>query len=220
MRRKDLWLRIVLGAVLVIASVYLYRNVEFSQLTPDAISERLRGTGHWAALGYVLLLTLLPLLLFPDSVLVMAGGMVFGLAQGTLLTSIGSLLGGMLAYTLARWLGHGAVRRFIRTDIVKMTSGRRGFFLILILRLVPLFPFKVVSYSAGLAEVDWKEFALATLIGSMPGILVYTNLGDKVHDVRSPEFAVSVLLLVLLTVVFTLAKKWMDKRQKEKEDGV
>ena len=98
-----------------------------------------------------------------------------------------------------------------------MTSGRRGFFLILILRLVPLFPFKVISYSAGLAEVDWKEFALATLVGSMPGILVYTNLGDKVHDVKSPEFAWAVVLLVLLTVVFTIAKRVIDKRQALKE---
>lgn len=217
MGKKALLLRVAVMAVLVIASVVIYRNVEFSQLTPEAISESLRGTGPWAAVGYVLLLTLLPLLLFPDSVLVMAGGLVFGLARGTLLTSIGSLLGGMLAYFIARWLGHGTVRKLIRTDLVRMTSGRRGFFLILILRLVPLFPFKVISYSAGLAEVDWKEFALATLVGSMPGILVYTNLGDKVHDVKSPEFAWAVVLLVLLTVVFTIAKRVIDKRQALKE---
>ena len=81
-----------------------------------------------------------------------------------------------------------------------------------------MFPFKVVSYSAGLAGVDWKEFALATLVGSMPGILVYTNLGDKVHDIRSPEFVFAVVLLILLTVVFTLAKRILDKRQTLKEN--
>ena len=216
MNRKQKIVRVLLLLALVAGSVYVYRNADISQLTPEAISARLRAAGP--VIGYVLLLMLLPLLLFPDSVLVMAGGMVFGLAKGTVLTSIGSLLGGMLAYFIARWLGHGVVKKLIRTDnLVDMTSGRRGFFLILILRLVPLFPFKVISYSAGLAEVDWKEFALATLVGSMPGILVYTNLGDKVHDVKSPEFARAVVLLVLLTVVFTIAKRVIDKRQALKE---
>ncbi|NLK58721.1 MAG: TVP38/TMEM64 family protein [Tissierellia bacterium] len=219
MNRKQKIVRVLLLLALVAGSVYVYRNADISQLTPEAISARLRAAGHWGVIGYVLLLTLLPLLLFPDSVLVMAGGMVFGLAKGTVLTSIGSLLGGMLAYFIARWLGHGVVKKLIRTDnLVDMTSGRRGFFLILILRLVPLFPFKVVSYSAGLAGVDWKEFALATLVGSMPGILVYTNLGDKVHDIRSPEFVFAVVLLILLTVVFTLAKRILDKRQTLKEN--
>ena len=125
---------------------YMYTETVSRSSHRKVISARLRAAGPWGVIGYVLLLTLLPLLLFPDSVLVMAGGMVFGLAKGTVLTSIGSLLGGMLAYFIARGLGHGVVKKLIRTDnLVDMTSGRRGLFLILILRLVPLFPFMVVS---------------------------------------------------------------------------
>lgn len=209
-----LTLAVIIIAILILVSKY----VDFSNFSPEIISKKIREFGHLSSFIYLLILSILPLFLFPDSVIVIAGGMVFGLFWGTILTSVGSLIGALIAYYLAKYLGSGFVKRFVGKDLVEMTSGKSGFFLILILRLVPLFPFKVVSYSAGLAEVDTKEFTIATIIGSMPGILVYVNLGDKVNRIGSSEFYWAIFLLIALTVIFTFAKYIYEKSQKSMEE--
>ncbi len=205
--------------IIIIAIIFLVsRYIDFNKFSPEVISKKIREFGHLSSFIYLLLLSILPLFLFPDSVIVIAGGMVFGLFWGTVLTSVGSLIGALLAYYLAKYLGSGFVRKFVKKDLVDITSGKSGFLLILILRLVPLFPFKVVSYSAGLAEVDIKEFILATIIGSMPGILVYVNLGDKVNRIGSGEFYLAIFLLIGLTAVFTFIKYIYEKNLKKMED--
>lgn len=215
---KKNWIRLAIVIALVGLAIYMYFNVDMTQWTPEKIGAYIRSQGSFAAVGYVVILSLLPLLLFPDSVIVIAGGMVFGLMQGVILTSIGSLLGGVIAYLLAKWLGRDFVKHFVKKDLVRFTEGASGFFMILILRLVPLFPFKVVSYSAGLAGVNLRSFSLATLVGSLPGIIVYTNIGDKANDVRSTEFVWAIAFLVILTVVCVAMKKVVDKKWKQHEN--
>lgn len=217
MKRNNI-IKIAVIIIIIALIILVSRYVDFKKFSPEIISKSIREFGHLSSLIYLVILSVLPLFLFPDSVIVIAGGMVFGLFWGTILTSIGSLIGALLAYYLAKYLGAGFVKRFVKMDLVEITSGRSGFFLILILRLVPLFPFKVVSYSAGLAEVNIKEFTFATIIGSMPGILVYVNLGDKVNRIGSSEFYWAIFLLIALTVVFTLAKYLYEKYQKHKEE--
>src|SRR5690606_8519278 len=139
---------------------------------PEEIRDFIQKKGILAPIVYVLLLSLLPLLLFPDSVLVIAGGMLFGLVRGTILTSIGSLIGGVIAFLISRAFGSKVVRKITKRDLVlfEKYKGYSGFFIILLLRLIPLFPFKVVSYSAGLTDMKLRDFCLATVIGSLPGI--------------------------------------------------
>ncbi|MDO5718049.1 MAG: TVP38/TMEM64 family protein [Tissierellia bacterium] len=216
MNKKGILKKILLMIAIISLSVFVYIKFDFKNLSPSIFSDKIRSMGKLSAVFYIIILTLLPLLLFPDSVLVIAGGMVFGLKWGSILTSIGSLIGALIAYYIAKYLGRDAVEKFIKKDPVMIKSGKSGFILILILRLIPLFPFKLVSYSAGLAEVDIKEFSLATFIGSMPGILVYVNLGDKSNNIGSSEFYMAILILVLMTALFYIFKKWYDKKMPEK----
>jgi len=86
------------------------------------------------------------------------------------------------------------------------------------LRLIPLFPFKIVSYSAGLSDVRFKDFALATTIGSLPGIIVYTNLGDKTTVFGSKDFYLSIGLLIGLFIIsFIMKKIFQEKGEKINE---
>jgi len=93
-----------------------------------------------------------------------------------------------------------------------------GFFLVFILRLIPLFPFDVISYVAGFSGVKFKDFALATILGTIPGIFVFVNVGDKATDISSSNFYLSIALLVGLFVLsFFLKKKVsIDKFAKTK----
>lgn len=216
MKDKKQVVRWIVLAVFIAVVVYLMNKYNFLKgYGPEDIRDFIQKKGILAPIVYVLLLSLLPLLLFPDSVLVIAGGMLFGLVRGTILTSIGSLIGGVIAFLISRAFGSKVVRKITKKDLVlfEKYKGYSGFFIILLLRLIPLFPFKVVSYSAGLTDMKLRDFCLATVIGSLPGIIVYTNLGDKANDFGSKGFYVSVALVVLLFVVSYVLKKAFEKHK-------
>lgn len=203
-------IKVISIAILIIAIVLLINEFNiFKDYGPNEIKEFIQGKGIMAPVIYVSLLSSLPLLLFPDSVLVIAGGMIFGLFWGSVLTVIGSLIGAALAFFISRKLGQQVVKKLIKKDLVFFDKNDKkgGFFLILILRLIPLFPFKIVSYSAGLSDIKFKDFAIATTLGSLPGIIVYTNLGDKTTVYGSKDFYLSIGLLVGLFAISFIMKK-------------
>ncbi|MGO1469866.1 MAG: TVP38/TMEM64 family protein, partial [Tissierella sp.] len=102
----------------------------------------------------------------------------------------------------------------IKKDLVLFNKDNKlgGILLILMLRLIPLFPFKVVSYSAGLSDIRLRDFSIATVIGSLPGIIVYTNLGDKTNEAGSKGFYQAIIMLILLFIVSFIIKGIYKKR--------
>ncbi|WP_353094874.1 TVP38/TMEM64 family protein [Tissierella praeacuta] len=216
--KRDL-LKWILTAGLIIAIALLINKFNvFKGYGPKEIKEFIQSKGIMAPVIYLALLSSLPLLLFPDSVLVIAGGMIFGLFWGTVLTTIGSIIGAAISFYISRKLGQQVVKKIIKKDLVLFDKKNSGFFLILMLRLIPLFPFKIVSYSAGLSDVKFKDFALATTIGSLPGIIVYTNLGDKTTVFGSKDFYISIGLLIGLFVIsFIMKKIFQEKGDKVNE---
>lgn len=208
-------LKFVLMILIVAGGVYMLNKLNvLKEYGPSEIKNYLSSFGVLSPIVYVILLTLLPLLFFPDSVLVIAGGMIFGLGKGILLTSIGSFLGATVSFYISRALGQKIVSKFMKGKSVNFErySKQSGLFIILMLRLIPLFPFKVVSYSAGLSNITFKDFTIATVIGSIPGIVVYTNLGDKSTNVGSNGFYMSIGLVILLFALsFVLKKKFSEK---------
>ena len=60
----------------------------------------------------------------------------------------------------------------------------------------------------------------ASVLGIIPGTLVYLNLGDKVLNVGSKEFYQAIILVVGLTVVSLIMAKIIDKKDKEKQKNL
>lgn len=212
--------KIIIALVSVIAFIlviyFMNKYNIFKDYSPTQIKEYINSFGLLSPVIYLLVLTILPLVLFPDSVIVIAGGMMFGVVNGSILTIIGSFLGATVSFYISRVFGKRVIEKFIKKDMVNLSehSKKKGFIIILLLRLIPVFPFKIVSYSAGLSNIKFKDFTIATVLGSMPGIIVYTNLGDKTNEVGSSSFYISILLLVLLFAVTLVLKKKLNIEKK------
>lgn len=216
--KKSLLKAMIVISLIITITLLINKFNIFKGYGPNEIKEFIQGKGVMAPIIYVALLSSLPLLLFPDSILVIAGGMIFGLFWGSILTTIGSLIGATIAFYISRKLGQQVVKKLIKKDLVLFDRKNSGFFLILMLRLIPLFPFKIVSYSAGLSDVKFKDFALATTIGSLPGIIVYTNLGDKTTVFGSKDFYLSIGLLIgLFAISYIMKKLFQEKGEKINE---
>jgi uncharacterized membrane protein YdjX (TVP38/TMEM64 family) len=203
-------LKLVFLLIVIAIIICVFCNMKvLRQCTPQNIKTFVSSYGAFAPIIYIILFTFVPLTLFPDSVLAITGGMCFGMVGGFIFTMIGAIFGSSLSFFLAKTLGHKIFNKFIKNDLSKLENAikNRGFMLVFILRLIPLFPFDVISYAAGFSGVKFKDFAFATILGIIPGIFVFINIGDKSTEMGSSSSYLSIALLVGLFVVSYALKK-------------
>lgn len=174
-------------------------------VTPQQLHTMLQGLGIWAPVAYIGLFTLLPAFFFPVAVLALAGGLLFGLWQGSLYTFIGAIANCSLMFFLARYAGRDKAEILIREKMSPVWQQRLqdlnsggGFLLLIILRLIPAVPYNLINYAFGLSAMSYPTYILASAIGIIPGTLAFINIGDKALDVTSPGFLTAIGLLVLL----------------------
>ncbi len=131
-----------------------------------------------AALIYVVLYTLRPLVLFPATLLTVASGMLFGPWLGILFTIIGENASANFAFRIARWLGRGWVddREAGRIRAWDSRIRDNAITSVLLMRLL-YFPFDAVNYGCGLTSMRQRDFFIGTLLGIMPALVSFVLLG-------------------------------------------
>lgn len=150
-----------------------------------------------AALGFVLVYTAVVALSLPGAaVLSVAGGLLFGTLAGAALAVAGASAGAVLLFLAARPALAPAMEARAGALLGRIRPGleRDGFSYLLALRLMPVFPFWLVNLAAALAGMRLAPFAAATLIGIIPGALVFASIGSGVGHVldagRAPDLSV------------------------------
>lgn len=209
MNRLKYFIVILLIGLLMFA---IYKTSVLKNIKATDVQNYVVSFGVYAPVIYIVLFTFVPLTLFPDSILAIAGGMIFGLINGVIYTMIGALCGATVAFFLSKIFGRGLFKSSLSEKMrgVESEIENRGFMVVFMMRLIPLFPFDVISYGAGLSKIKYKDFIIATAIGTLPGIFVFTNIGDQSLNIGSHAFYVSLACLVLLLVVsFVLKKKFL-----------
>jgi len=113
-----------------------------------------------------------------------AGGLLFGQVYGTLYTAPVATVSALIPFTIARQLCREWVESKLEgqrvNQVCELTSGRSGFTFILLLRLVPILPWEIQNYVAGLSKVSVPTMLIATLIGTAPGTFLLALLGSSV----------------------------------------
>jgi uncharacterized membrane protein YdjX (TVP38/TMEM64 family) len=201
-----------LGALLALAAVLA--------LTLDLPSvETLRGWVDGASplgwIGMVVGLGALLLAPVPRSVVSVLVGLVAGFWSGLVICLLGGLLGALAAFGLSRALGRPAVARFgaRRLARVDRLAVDRGFLAVLTGRLVPVVPFVVLSYGAGLTAVRWTPYALATALGLLPSTVVQVGVGASAPLIVAwASTWLLVPLAVVLVVVAGAVVLWRRRR--------
>lgn len=124
----------------------------------------------------------------PGSVLTLASGAIFGLAEGTLYVFVAAVLGSTGAFVLARYVARGAVEKRIEGDArfaaIDRAVGVEGRKIVFLLRLSPVFPFNLLNYALGLTKVSLLDYVVAS-IGMLPGTLLYVYTGKLIGDVAA-----------------------------------
>jgi uncharacterized membrane protein YdjX (TVP38/TMEM64 family) len=133
---------------------------------------------------FVALLVFVPAV--PFIMVASAIGAGFGVAAGTGITLTGATFGSVVMFCLARTGFQDWARRFIgkyhQIREYEAFLTKRAFLSVLVCRLVPIIPSPVVNIVAGLTEMKFWPFLLATALGKLPMMIVYTLAGDQMSQ--------------------------------------
>jgi uncharacterized membrane protein YdjX (TVP38/TMEM64 family) len=175
---------VLLGAALAAAfALRLDRYLSFEQLAAhrEWLLAEVARLGILAPVCYVLIYAGATGLSIPGAVLLtLVAGFLFGTLAGTIVVVVGATLGALIVFLIARTAFGGVLRARAGPFIRKLEYGFRANALsyLLVLRLIPLFPFWLVNLVPAFLGVGLGTFALGTFIGIIPGSFVYTSLGS------------------------------------------
>lgn len=163
---------------------------------------------------YILLFVVAALCFIPGSLLVIAGGLIFGPLYGTLLSMIAATLASSASFLLARALGRDMLGRTFGQhatfQAIEQGINRNGLDFLLFTRLIPLFPWNIQNFAYGLTAIAFWPFTLISALTTLPGLLIYTLMADELAT-RGISLLFILKLCVAGVILFALvqsAKAW------------
>ena len=206
-------------SIFVGLAIYIFFN---KGLSITGVTEELRGiirqSGVWGPVLYVIIYSFRSLIFFPASVLTIIAGILFGPWIGLLLTLIGENISANLSFVVGRYFTADLLKYLNTTKhfLPRLTCRIQdnGFLTVLIMRLTFL-PFDLVGYSSGMCNIRQKDFALATVIGTIPGLATFVFLGGSFTDLRYLVLA-AVFLAFGITVSVFLKNSFLSQTLTEK----
>lgn len=182
---KSAYLRIVVGVLLLAGTIYLARSA--GAYVPQ-FAEWVEGLGALGPIVFILGYAVAVVAFIPGSVMTLASGAIFGLAEGTLYVFVAATLGSTLAFLIARHAARASIEKRIEGDArfaaIDRAVGVEGRKIVVLLRLSPVFPFNLLNYALGLTRVRLVDYLIASF-GMLPGTLLYVYSGMLIGDVAA-----------------------------------
>jgi len=146
------------------------------------------GFGPAGAVLYAAAYVPVTIAMMPAVLLTLGAGLAFGLPAGFFVAWIGSTIGASVAFLVGRYAARERVARAIasrgpRYAAIDRAIGRKGWRIVLLLRLSPLVPFVVSNYFYGLTAIPFGPYVLASAAGMLPLTFLYVSLGAAAREV-------------------------------------
>jgi uncharacterized membrane protein YdjX (TVP38/TMEM64 family) len=147
---------------------------------------------------------------YPAEIIDAAAGFVFGFWAALPLMMAGWLLNGWVCYAIGQRLARPLLHRLIgaeRFERAEVLVERGGVTLLIAIRLVPIFPFSLMSYACGAARVPLWRFTWTILVGYLPITAISVYLGSRLEDLSLTDPLV--IGSVAAVVAMLLAARWL-----------
>ena len=230
--RSKPWLRLLIGlGVIAVLLLVAHQAGLFDLLKGGTLKERVerldgmfQSLGAWAPAVFILIWVFACVLLLPGLPISLVGGLVFGAVWGSVWTTVGANMGAAAAFLIGRYAARGMVEGWIENNraLQKIDEGvkQQGWRMLMITRLVPLFPFNVQNYVYGLTNIPFRTYVLVSLPTMIPATIAYNFASGSAREVilsgGQPEALKKTVLYVAVAAVFfvlvSLIPGWVKKR--------
>ena len=162
---------------------------------------------------FYVLITQFPI---PRTILTISAGILFGTAQGIVLSLTATTVAAVISLTVVRFFLREWIAPTLTHPAVARMNSRleeRGWLAILSLRMIGPVPFSVLNYVAALTRVRVIPFAFATFVGSLPGTVLVTIFGDTLTGEAHPVFIAIMGVLAVAGLLGLVLDARMPTRQ-------
>lgn len=230
------WKRLLIAIALIAVVIFIaYQLGLFNLLKGGSLKERVErldamfhSLGGFAPAVFVLIWILACVLLVPGATITIAGALVFGPLWGSIWTALGANIGACVAFLVGRYGARGMVEGWIEKNksLQKIDEGVRqqGWRMLLITRLVPIFPFSLQNYVYGLTNIPFRTYALVTFPTILPGTIAYNFAIGSAREVilsgGQPEALKRTVLYLAIAGVFFVLVSLLAGRVKKRYGSV
>jgi uncharacterized membrane protein YdjX (TVP38/TMEM64 family) len=218
------WVRPTIAVVLIAAGIIGARAFGLGgAITLDNVARLMQvmeGYGAWAPALYIAGYILAVVFFVPGLPITVLGGIAFGPVWGTVYVWIAATIGASLAFLVARYAVRSTVERWVRASprIARVDGqvAEHGWRIVMLTRLVPLFPFNLQNYAYGITRIGFWPYAITSSICMLPGTAAFTFAGGALSDGRGDVTRTLLYLAIAgaLLVLISLIPRWLQRRSR------
>lgn len=147
------------------------------------------------------------------------GGMVFGTTRATIYIIVSASLGACVLFWFIRLLLHEFVQQRFgrRVDRFNQFIAKYGVYVFLIVRMIPIVPFWFVNVAAPLTPVGFWVFAVTTVVGMVPLVILFAYAGHGLSDVQETKDLMTfgfwfpfVIMVISMIITVVIARYWKE----------
>ncbi|PAB58578.1 TVP38/TMEM64 family protein [Anaeromicrobium sediminis] len=213
--------KILIGLVVILLISLTLRELGLLKYTSidnlQKLKEWIESYGILGPIIYVLGYIMACLFFLPGLPIALLSGVVFGPIKGAILGSIGSTLGATAAFLVGRYIARDYVEELVKKNKtlrnIDKSVDDQGWRILMITRLVPIFPFNLQNYAYGLTKIKLKTYILVSWLCMMPATIGFSFVGagftEGMKDIKIMLTYVGIggILLVLMSYVPKLIKE-------------
>jgi uncharacterized membrane protein YdjX (TVP38/TMEM64 family) len=213
---------LVLAAILVLKATNMGEALTLSNIQQKADNLRkIVEDNYMVAIGLFAISYILTNLFLPvATIFTLLGGFLFGTLAGAAYVSASATCGAVIGFWISRiFAGHWFQDKW--QEQLKGFNHRfsqYGYIYLILIRMVPMMPYALINFLAGLTKIKTLTFAWTTAVGSLPGILIFSYAGrsllriNSIEDILTGKVIAAFLLMTAFTGGIIAVKATLDKK--------
>jgi len=207
--------RLLLVLIAFVVGGGILRNALGIEWSTEGIRSVVSDSGFWAPVIFLTLLVFRILLVIPSVILLPAGGLLFGVVEGTIYGAIGLTLSGLLNYGLVQWAGPQAFQSRIpprfqgALDIARSKAGAGA---VAVISAYPFGPITIAHLGAAIAGMGFFTYLIAVALGSLVRAATFSLFGASlVESGRLGWASLAMAGALIIPLLIPRSRAWLKQ---------
>ena len=223
MKMKTKYIKLIIFIALVIIILILNHNYKLYEKINnlDNFKFMINENIIKASIIYIIITAVgSSVLALPGVTFALFSGILFGPILGIILCSISATMSASISFIISRFFLRDSVKPLVEKNkylnkILFEDGNKNAIMLLMITRLVPLFPYNIQNFAYGITDISFILYTIYTFIFMLPGISLFTiaSAGIISKENRILYFLISGIIFVfVLTISIYLKKKYVNNK--------